>query len=386
MSPCIHGRRFSSVLLLWLAVALLAFVQDQAWGGSLTITPVGGGQPPVVNVLGGAEDDSLDLTQVFKNPSIDGTVVRLTMVYSGTAIPAVSATNQIDLVLYDAAAPITVANFLSYVGSGLYDKTFIHRAVDNFVIQGGGYTVSGTGAVTAQNVAAVIKSLPIENEFDARRSNVRGTIAMAKLPGSPDSATNEWFINLADNSSELDGQNGGFTVFGRVLGSGMTVADAIVALPKFDYHAAIASPLDNWPLGGRAAAATPSTPISQNQLVEVRSAKVIPALTFAAQSDNTNVVVPSVSSEGVLTLTYTGTGSATISVTATGIDGSTFSEGRTISVNVQPASASLVGFEAARASAPRHQAKWRVSPAPNRLETQRPHSAGCSAAAPASSQ
>lgn len=130
----------------------------------------------------------------------------------------------IDIDLYADEAPVTVENFLNYVGSNRYNNTFIHRSVPGFIIQGGGYFS------TATSIEAVTKDAPIVNEFDPSRSNIRGTIAMAKLPGNPDSATSEWFFNLADNSANLDAQNGGFTVFGEVIGDSMDVVDAIAAL------------------------------------------------------------------------------------------------------------------------------------------------------------
>jgi len=71
---------------------------------------------------------------------------------------------------------------------------------------------------------------PIQNEFGI--SNTRGTLAFAKLGGDPDSATNQWFFNTADNSGNLDVQNGGFTVFGTVI-SGLDVVDEIQALQTF---------------------------------------------------------------------------------------------------------------------------------------------------------
>ncbi len=132
----------------------------------------------------------------------------------------------VDIALFDSEAPRTVANFLGYVNRGAYNNSFIHRSVPGFIIQGGGYTYS-----TASGVASVTTAPPVTNEYSASRSNLRGTIAMAKLGNDPNSATSQWFFNLANNSANLDNQNGGFTVFGRVLGNGMDVVDAIARLP-----------------------------------------------------------------------------------------------------------------------------------------------------------
>jgi peptidyl-prolyl cis-trans isomerase A (cyclophilin A) len=130
--------------------------------------------------------------------------------------------------LYDQSTPATVANFLGYVNAGAYDNAVFHRVVNGFVAQGGGYTYEGT-----ETLAGIAQNPPVVNE--PRFSNVRGTIAMAKLSGNANSATNQWFINLGDNSANLDAQNGGFTVFGQVIGNGMDVLDAINALPKFNF-------------------------------------------------------------------------------------------------------------------------------------------------------
>jgi len=128
----------------------------------------------------------------------------------------------VEIELFDKQAPKTVANFLNYVNSGDYDSSFFHRLEPGFVLQGGGFQfIDGLTINIPVNP-------PVMNEPGV--SNVRGTIAMAKLSGDPDSATSQWFINLADNSANLDNQNGGFTVFGQVSGNGMEVIDAISAL------------------------------------------------------------------------------------------------------------------------------------------------------------
>jgi peptidyl-prolyl cis-trans isomerase A (cyclophilin A) len=134
--------------------------------------------------------------------------------------------------LHDETTPITVANFLNYVVDQDYNNTVVHRVEDNFVLQAGGYSFSGELPLTAIATDPAILNEPVY-------SNVRGTIAMAKVSGNVNSATSQWFINLNNNSAggaQLDIQNGGFTVFGEVVVNdsedGMAVIDAIAALPK----------------------------------------------------------------------------------------------------------------------------------------------------------
>lgn len=142
--------------------------------------------------------------------------------------------------LYDNATPETVTNFLNYVSNAHYTRSIFHRSVPGFVIQGGGFTFD-----LALPLNEVPTFAPVVNEPEF--ANVRGTIAMAKLGGDPNSATSQWFFNLADNTANLDAQNGGFTVFGEVVGSGMDVVDAIAALPRFNFGgAANEIPLRNY--------------------------------------------------------------------------------------------------------------------------------------------
>lgn len=163
-----------------------------------------------------------------------------------TMVRLSSVLGPIDIELYDTTAPLTVANFLGYLRSGAYANSFIHRSVPGFVIQGGGYT--WTDAAGAVKIPA---GAPVRNEFSPTRSNLRGTIAMAKLGGNPDSATTEWFFNLGDNSANLDNQNGGFTVFGHVTAPGLATVDRIAALQIVNGGGAFATlPVVSPPSGG----------------------------------------------------------------------------------------------------------------------------------------
>ena len=127
---------------------------------------------------------------------------------------------EIKLTLDEANAPITVANFLSYVRSGFYDNTIFHRVIDGFMIQGGGLTTDMESKTTEK---------PIQNEASNGKLNKRGTIAMARTM-DPHSATSQFFINVADNAflnyNSAQPQGHGYCVFGEVI-EGMEIVDSI---------------------------------------------------------------------------------------------------------------------------------------------------------------
>jgi|ERR1051326_918264 cyclophilin family peptidyl-prolyl cis-trans isomerase len=122
--------------------------------------------------------------------------------------------------LYDQDKPVTVQNFIRYVRSGAYSNTFMHRCLPGFIVQGGGFLTTNQLATNLFTVFDYVRSFgTITNEFNSgpHLSNTNATIAMAKISGDPNSASSQWFFNLGDNSANLDTQNGGFTVFGRVV-------------------------------------------------------------------------------------------------------------------------------------------------------------------------
>ncbi len=166
-------------------------------------------------------------------PTASGNVVNPTLRIATTL-------GDIDLTLYAEATPLSVDNFLAYVDTNRLIDSFFHRKINNFVVQGGSFTwAAGSTRVAVPTFA------PVQNEPGI--SNTRGTIAYAKLGGDPNSATSGFFFNLVNNNAtsvnNLDAQNGGFTVFAKVVGNGMSVVDAIAALPNIN----AGSPYNNLP-------------------------------------------------------------------------------------------------------------------------------------------
>ena len=196
------------------ATGTIAITREAAPTVKATLSPVS---------LPAGGSTSVDLAGTFDDADMTNTRVR----FDTSAGP-------VNVELFDRQAPKTVTNFLNYVGDGDYTDSVFHRSAKlaggtPFVLQGGGFTFEAT---TPPTLASVPQDPPVQNEFDASRSNLRGTIAMAKLGGNPNSATNQFFFNLGNNAANLDTQNGGFTVFGKVVAAAdQAVVDQLAAIP-----------------------------------------------------------------------------------------------------------------------------------------------------------
>ena len=191
--------------------------------------------PPPVDANGAAQPDAQPVpqavTQAPTNPEMTGPKLLIS-----------TSMGDITLQLDSVRAPKSVANVLRYAREKHYDNTAFYRVAHGFVIQMGSFDANGKGRG--------IHPGPVPLEANNGLSNLRGTVAMARAE-APDSATAEFFINLADNTplnheAGDPGNNTGYAVFGQVI-TGMDVVDAIGQVPTGD----------NGPMPGQA----PVTPI-----------------------------------------------------------------------------------------------------------------------------
>jgi cyclophilin family peptidyl-prolyl cis-trans isomerase len=293
--------------------------------------------PAQTFTIGG--DVSIPLADKFTDPD------------TTSAARLVTSQGTMDFILYDTstqtqnATPQTVANFLSYVRNfgvsdttNKYDAAVFHRSIPGFIVQGGAFKVQSAPNNFSSFTTA---PSPLNEPFN---SNSRGTVAMAKIGGDPNSATNQFFVNLADNSAILDGQNGGFTAFARVAGDGLAVADAIATLPTVDslvnVGGASNTSLTNWPL------TSASTVMDTTKMVSITSAtKNVPVMTYAitgntnstavSASINTTVDASGISSSR-LQINGGSTGQSDVTVTATDLDGNTVSQTFTVTASQAP--------------------------------------------------
>ncbi len=138
-----------------------------------------------------------------------------------TNVTLSTSLGDITLALDEEKAPVSVANFLSYVDKGHYDHTIFHRVISNFMIQGGGFTADMKQKST---------DAPIDNEWQNGLINKRGTVAMART-SDPGSATAQFFINVSDNDFLSQARDGaGYAVFGKVT-DGLDVVEKIRQVP-----------------------------------------------------------------------------------------------------------------------------------------------------------
>ncbi|MEO8615566.1 MAG: peptidylprolyl isomerase [Luteolibacter sp.] len=250
---------------------------------------------------------------------------------SESAVRVTTNLGVMDFILYNTATPQTVANFLGYVNnassSGNYNGAVFHRSVPGFIVQGGAFKTQSA----PNNFSVTTTTASPVNEPGI--SNLRGTVAMAKIGTNPNSATDQFFVNLADNSSNLDNQNGGFTAFARVAGDGMAVADAIAGLPNATYNVNLggnASSMENWPLTSASAA------MDVSKVVVITSAAPVAVLSYSV-TGNTNPPAVSVSIVGEnLQINALSGGQSDVTVTATDLDGNAVSQTFSVIVNQSP--------------------------------------------------
>jgi cyclophilin family peptidyl-prolyl cis-trans isomerase len=280
--------------------------------------------PAILATPSNSAGNAITLNQYFTDANEPGTLVTFRTTY-GT----------IEVSLTDAATPLTVANFLSYVNSGAYNNTIFHRSAilsgsgtpsnttPADIVQGGGDVVSGN------KIVHIPTNAPVDDEYTSELyGDVPGTLAMAKTSDA-NSATSEWYFNENDNSQALDtpttdsnGVTTSYTVFGKVI-SGLGVIKKISELPVYN----VSSSLTTVPVKGMTQKqATARTTLTPNDLVYVRSVTSKSVVSYTVSSDDPALVTPTLS-DGVLSFKYASGqfGTANITVKATNLDGTSAS-------------------------------------------------------------
>jgi cyclophilin family peptidyl-prolyl cis-trans isomerase len=317
---------------------------------SVVVSPAFMFQAPVVthpvspiSVSQNATPMTVDLAAHFGDPDI---------VDGNTTVTMNTSSGPINLTLFDASAPQSVANFVDYAQSGTYTNSFFHRLANLSqqmgtqvnsanppqILQGGGFTVTQSTPTTLNSPTT---APGIANEFISTNPDVVNTIAMART-SSPNSATDQFFFNLTDNSSALgQGNGGGFAVFGKLADTttSSSTLSTLSQVPTFNEStsggsgasASVRGALTNIPLssftGGTNDANFPNDTTAANYEV-INSVTVAQkdALTYSIVSNSApNLVTPTfVASHGEqLTLTFAAnqTGTAIIVVKATNKNG-----------------------------------------------------------------
>lgn len=272
---------------------------------------------PDQSLPSGASSLSLALGNFFNIDAITGTLVRLVTNTKGK-------TNALFVELFDQpnsaanrTTPLTAANFLGYVNRGDYDGVIFHRLVQNFVLQGGGFRAPSTASVPLGFFPpeAIPQGPTVANE--PGNSNIRGTVAMAKLGNDPNSATNQFFFNLSDNRSILDNQNGGFTAFGRLTEGSLALLDRLAAAPVFS----AGSPFEELPLQGYKPAKPSAAPrpVQTSNYLAIRKAERSGEFSYKVKAKGATASVDPISGELQLRWSTPPSKATTVTVMATSV-------------------------------------------------------------------
>jgi len=275
-----------------------------------------------------ASPTKIDLAGFFTDPDITNSEVTFNITNGG--VP-----ESLNVTLFDTTAPQTVDNFFDYINAGDYNNAIFSRLVSGFVLQGGGLQLNSTG-----NALTSIPLFPaIPNEFGA--SNTADTLAMALSSGNPNSATDQFFFNLVDNSSNLNPQD--FTVFGQLADVGSDITLSNLATTSVQNESTTTTATDNpsvdlsdVPLTNYSGTSFPSDANAHNFMVinSITTDQRNETLTYSATSSNPNLVTASVQNE-LLTLNYAPgqVGTAQITVQATDDFGATVAQTFDVTVN-----------------------------------------------------
>ena len=301
--PSISWRGALSVGFLGLLLAPAVHAQDVT--PPVVVKPIAD-----VTVAKNSAPTSINFKKTFGLKGVTGTLVELT-----------TNAGVIDVELFDTTAPKTVANFLEYVSAGSYTNTIFHRstsvATDGLaIIQAGETTLAG-------DTYSIITTFGnVDNEYSL--PNTPGTLAMAKVASSPDSASDQFYFNVSDNSETLGSSNdGGFTVFGHAIEGTLQTVEAINALKTYNLET-VRYDWTNVPLYNY----NSSQSAAPNNLVVASSVAVLPpvskgtgypgALKVAVKS-NTNPDLVEAELQGhrlILTYQHNKTGTAEITLQA----------------------------------------------------------------------
>jgi cyclophilin family peptidyl-prolyl cis-trans isomerase len=282
-----------------------------------------------VTEFAGAPAMSIDLANDFTDPDVSDAVRFNTVL------------GDIDIELSGQQKPITVTNFVKYVDQGNYflkgNSSFVHYSLPGFAIQGGFWIGTSNGQNGAIQPTQVVPFSKIQNEPGI--SNTRGTIGMAQVGSDANSATSQWYINLADNGGpphNLDIRTGTgnsavgpYTVFGRVTNNTMSVVDAIAQVPNYDFSSVHPS-FSNFPLLNY----TFGNPVQVENLVSIPTISHIPVLNLSVSTDNSSATVTLSGTK--LLVAGKSVGTTHVTVTATDLDGASVSQQFAVNVIAGP--------------------------------------------------